>query len=114
MKFLSVAAERDETAAREFRRRLFVSCRELLADIGGELAGYAIVAWSPDGALRSVYEIHGGPIGAPLVPTLVSDALNRHGACAWGFGLLRHRDIIEAWTGKIKTSRGCALCLCPS
>jgi hypothetical protein len=69
---------RRKEAARKMRLQMFASCREILAELSGEITGYAIVAWSPDGDLRSIYEIHGGPIGAALMPTLVADALNRH------------------------------------
>jgi hypothetical protein len=46
--------------------------------LGDEISGFAIVVWDKKGDLRSAYDATRGPIGPALVPTLVSDALNRH------------------------------------
>jgi len=74
----NIIAERKESEAKNSRRALFDACRLLLTELDGDVAGYAIVAWSKDGELRSAYGAGQGPIKAALVPTLAGDALNRH------------------------------------
>jgi hypothetical protein len=46
--------------------------------MGDDIAGFALVVWDAEGNLRSSYDTTRGPIRPPLVPTLASDALNRH------------------------------------
>lgn len=53
-------------------------CGKQLSEELDGLTGFAIVAWSRDGEVRSAYQIGSGPIGMGLVPTLACDALNRH------------------------------------
>jgi hypothetical protein len=43
-----------------------------------DIAGFALVVWDSEGDLQSSYDTTRGPIRPPLVPTLASDALNRH------------------------------------
>lgn len=64
--------------AKDIRRKLFGEVRIAMAEMGEDFAGYAVVTWDREGNLRSAYDTSGGPIRAPLVPTLVADALNRH------------------------------------
>jgi hypothetical protein len=76
--FRTVVNERRREEARDLRRSLFRDCRLVCDELGETASGYALVVWTRDGDLRSVYNVGPGPIGAALVPTLVSDALNRH------------------------------------
>lgn len=46
--------------------------------VGSGIAGFALVVWDERGDMRTAYDATRGPIGPALVPTLVSDALNRH------------------------------------
>ncbi len=69
---------RREKGAREMRQALFQRCRAAAEQVGDQIAGFAIVVWDERGDMRSAYDATRGPIGPALVPTLVSDALNRH------------------------------------
>ena len=60
------------------RQALFQRCRAAAEQVGDQIAGFAIVVWDERGDMRSAYDATRGPIGPALVPTLVSDALNRH------------------------------------
>ena len=73
-----IIAERKLSDAKNSRRALFDACRLLLNALGGDIVGFAVVAWSKDGELRSAYDAGQGPIKAALIPTLAGDALNRH------------------------------------
>ena len=64
--------------ARRVRSRMFELVRKASEMIGNEIAGYALVVWAKDGEMQSSYDANNGPIRYSLVPTLVSDALNRH------------------------------------
>ena len=64
--------------AKQLRSNLFHDCRALLEELEGDVSGYALVAWSPQGELRSVYHTGRGPIRPAIVPVLVQDALSRH------------------------------------
>lgn len=70
--------ERRRAEGREMRQSLFLRCRAAVDQLGDEISGFAIVVWDRQGDLRSAYDATRGPIGPALVPTLVSDALNRH------------------------------------
>ncbi len=72
-----VEAQRN-VAAREMRAALFQRCRAAIEQMGDDISGFAVVVWDKEGNLRSAYDASRGPIRAPLVPTLVADALNRH------------------------------------
>lgn len=65
-------------AGKDMRKSLFERCRAAVDQLGDEISGFAIVVWDKQGDLRSAYDATRGPIGPALVPTLVSDALNRH------------------------------------
>ena len=41
-------------------------------------SSFALVVWGKNGDMKTAYNAAEGPIGPALVPTLVSDALNRH------------------------------------
>jgi hypothetical protein len=73
-----VANDKRRLEARETRRMLFVRCRTAIEEMGDDIAGFALVVWDKEGHLRSAYDTTRGPIRAPLMPTLVGDALNRH------------------------------------
>lgn len=60
------------------RQELFGRCRAAANQMGDDIAGFAIVVWDQNGEMRTSYNTARGPIGPALVPTLVSDALNRH------------------------------------
>lgn len=74
----AVVNQRQRTAEREVRRALFKRCREAIEQLDADISGFAIVVWDTQGNLQSAYDAARGPIGPALVPTLVSDALNRH------------------------------------
>lgn len=69
---------RQNEEAKDVRKALFGQCREILAQLGEDVAGFALVVWNRDGELRTGYDTGYGPIRPPLVPTLAGDALNRH------------------------------------
>jgi len=74
-----VAEEARQAEAKRMRSALFDDCRSLVAELEGEVSGYAVVAWSGHGELRSAfYAGKGGPIRPALIPVLVQDALSRH------------------------------------
>jgi hypothetical protein len=76
---LSVVIDEERRAAgRHMRQTLFERCRAAVDQLGDNISGFAIVVWDKQGDLRSAYDATRGPIGPALVPTLVSDALNRH------------------------------------
>ena len=76
---LSVAvSDRRRAAGRDMRQSLFQRCRAAVDQLRDDISGFAIVVWDNKGDLRSAYDATRGPIGPALVPTLVSDALNRH------------------------------------
>src|SRR5437660_12823299 len=73
-----VAAKGKRNDAPDLRRSLFYACREIAAQLGDDIAGFAVVAWNREGELRSAVDAAHGPITESLVPTLAGDALNRH------------------------------------
>jgi hypothetical protein len=73
-----VRNEQRRYAGKDMRKSLFERCRAAADQLGDEISGFAIVVWDKQGDLRSAYDATRGPIGPALVPTLVSDALNRH------------------------------------
>jgi hypothetical protein len=78
---ISLKAVSDETRqsyGRSMRQELFGRCRAAADQMGDGISGFAIVVWDQNGEMRTSYNAARGPIGPALVPTLVSDALNRH------------------------------------
>jgi hypothetical protein len=76
---LKVVSEAKRTAdGRMMRQDLFKRCRAAADQMGDDMAGFAVVVWDQSGEMRTAYNATRGPIGPALVPTLVSDALNRH------------------------------------
>lgn len=75
---MEVLGERRAEEARDVRRTLFESCRTVLADLGDDVSGFAVVVWTREGELRSALDTGYGPIRPALIPTLAGDALNRH------------------------------------
>jgi hypothetical protein len=73
-----VSNEKRQSDGRSMRHELFGRCRAAADQMGDEIAGFAIVVWDQNGDMRTSYNAARGPIGPALVPTLVSDALNRH------------------------------------
>jgi hypothetical protein len=73
-----VAEERRRAHAKRLRSAIFEDCRSLVAELEGDVSGYALVAWTPEGELRSVYHTGRGPLRPALIPVLVQDALSRH------------------------------------
>jgi hypothetical protein len=73
-----VRNEQRRYAGKDMRKSLFERCRAAADQLGDEISGFALVVWDNQGDLRSAYDATRGPIGPALVPTLVSDALNRH------------------------------------
>ncbi|WP_024275839.1 hypothetical protein [Hyphomicrobium sp. 802] len=68
-------AERDAELA---RAELLAKCEAAIEAVGNDVAGFALIVWNGNGEMRTVYDASKGPIGAALLPTLASDALNRH------------------------------------
>lgn len=81
-----------EAEAKRVRRELFAACNRAAQQLGDEIAGYAVVVWGKDGEMRTSYDAQNGPIRAPLVPTLASDALNRHVAVMLAADYIAERD----------------------
>jgi hypothetical protein len=73
-----IVNDRRREEARELRAALFQRCRAAIEQMGEDISGFALVVWDHEGSMRSAYDAARGPIRAPLVPTLVADALNRH------------------------------------
>jgi hypothetical protein len=73
-----VSGQRRQNDGRSMRQELFGRCRAAADQVGDDIAGFAIVVWDQNGDMRTSYNAARGPIGPALVPTLVSDALNRH------------------------------------
>lgn len=73
-----VAGDKKHDEAREIREALFAQCRSILDQLGDDVSGFALVVWDRRGELRSSYDTGHGPLRPALVPTLASDALNRH------------------------------------
>lgn len=78
IKLVAERKARETADARQLREQLFEACRSALDELNGEFAGFALVAWGKDGGMKTAYNAANGPVGPALVPTLVSDALNRH------------------------------------
>lgn len=57
---------------------LFRRCRAAADQMGDDISGFAVVVWDRKGDKRTAYNTTRGPIDPALVPSLVSDALNRH------------------------------------
>jgi hypothetical protein len=74
----AVSNEKRKADGSSMRRELFGRCRAAVQQMGDEIAGFAVVVWDQNGDMRTSYSAARGPIGPALVPTLVSDALNRH------------------------------------
>ncbi len=73
-----VAEKAKQLEAKRLRSNLFEDCRTLVEELEGDVSGYALVAWSPEGELRTVYHTGRGPIRPAIIPVLVQDALSRH------------------------------------
>ena len=78
LRLKDVSSDLKAREAREIRAALFQRCRAAIEQLGDDIAGFALVVWDKEGEMRSAYDTTRGPIRAPLVPTLVADALNRH------------------------------------
>jgi hypothetical protein len=76
--FKLVIDRRRRDEGRDMRQALFQRCRAVIDQMGDDIAGFAIAAWDNRGDMRTAYDATRGVIGPALVPTLVSDALNRH------------------------------------
>jgi hypothetical protein len=68
-----VAAAARQAGAKQIRSALFEDCRALVSELEG-----AIVAWSPQGKLRTAFYAGKGPIRPAIIPVLAQDALSRH------------------------------------
>lgn len=71
----ALRAERDAELA---RLDLLEKCEAAVDAVGNDVAGFALIVWNSKGEMRTVYDASKGPIGPALLPTLASDALNRH------------------------------------
>lgn len=71
-------ALRAEREAELARVDLMEKCEAAIDAVGNDVAGFALIVWNRDGEMRTVYDASKGPIGPALLPTLASDALNRH------------------------------------
>lgn len=86
----SVRDERQSSEALELRVELWSAMDRACEQVGDDISGYALVVWDKVGDLRSAYNAARGPIGPGLVPTFVSDALNRH------LAVMLAKEVIEA------------------
>ena len=78
---ISLVSERNDRAARAteaLSEDLFEKCRAAIDGLDDGVSGFALVVWGKNGDMKTAYNAAEGPIGPALVPTLVSDALNRH------------------------------------
>lgn len=66
--------------AHEIVTQMAAAVDRITAHHGAAIAGFALVAWDLNGDCSSAMLCRAGPIGYPLAPTLVHDALNRHEA----------------------------------
>lgn len=76
-----LAAEREKReaeGAEQFGAMMIDSCRKAFGELEGGAVGFALVVWGKTGELHTAYRADDGPIGPALLPTLASDALNRH------------------------------------
>jgi hypothetical protein len=73
-----IVDKRRQEDGRDMRQDLFRRCRAAADQMGDDISGFAVVVWDHQGDMRTAYNTTRGPIGPALVPTLVSDALNRH------------------------------------
>lgn len=73
-----IAAHKRAAEAKRKRAALFAQCRAVLAELGDDVSGFALVAWTRDGDLRSAIDSGYGPLRPAIIPTLAADALNRH------------------------------------
>lgn len=71
-------ALRAEREAELARVDLLEKCDAAIDAVGNDVAGFALIVWNRNGEMRTVYDASKGPIGPALLPTLASDALNRH------------------------------------
>lgn len=67
---------REEREAERSRSDILAKCAAAIEAM--DVAGFALVVWNKSGEMRTVYDASNGPIGPALLPTLASDALNRH------------------------------------
>jgi hypothetical protein len=74
----SEKAARADVAAERIRSDILAKCAAAIEAMGSDVAGFALVVWNKRGEMRTVYDASQGPIGPALLPTLASDALNRH------------------------------------
>ena len=77
VKLATIIDEEKREEAKHLRENLFLRCRQAIDQMEDDIAGFALVVWDHQGNMRSSYNAR-GPISYPIVPTLVSDALNRH------------------------------------
>jgi hypothetical protein len=78
---IDLESEKVSRAQREaelLRSDILAKCAAAIEAMSGDLAGFALVVWNKSGEMRTVYDASRGPIGPALLPTLASDALNRH------------------------------------
>lgn len=78
IRLASEKAARDSQQAKRVGEDLMEKCAATIETMGEGIAGYALVVWSRNGDMRTVYDASHGPVGPALVPTLAADALNRH------------------------------------
>jgi hypothetical protein len=78
VRLVAVSDANRKVEARAMRASLFSRARAAIDQAGDDIAGFAIVVWDGKGDMRTAYDATRGIIGPALVPTLVSDALNRH------------------------------------
>jgi hypothetical protein len=86
----SEKAARAERQAKLLRDDVLAKCKAALQGVGDDLAGFALVVWDKNGEMQTAYDASRGPVGPALLPTLASDALNRHVAV-----MLARDDVAE-------------------
>jgi hypothetical protein len=78
---IDLESEKAMRAAQEselLRKDIISKCAATIEAMGGDVAGFALIVWNGSGEMRTVYDASKGPVGPALLPTLASDALNRH------------------------------------
>ncbi len=77
VKLSVVRSERKRDAAKAIRKRLFMRVREVTADHGDDMVGYALVTWDTRGRLYSVVN-PGGAFPKRFVSGMASAVLLQH------------------------------------
>jgi hypothetical protein len=73
-----VRNERKKEEYKKIKKEFFKRAKECLSFCSDNIGGYALVIWDKDGTAVSTIDVLMGNISRSLVPSFVSDKLNRH------------------------------------